>query len=85
MHAEIQVREKCPYCETGYFYSDEWMKWGEGYQTWVDENPESRVMMEYPVPMPSGSEEYPCPDCEGTTIIYRWIPVLDLLRILKEE
>ena len=83
---EIQIRERCPHCDNGFFYSDEWREWSKGWNAWrenVTEDQFNDPKHQYPVPMPSGPEEYPCSDCEGTQVVYRWAAIDTVLKAVE--
>ena len=77
---EIQVRERC-HCENGVIPCSEWLRWQIDYDAYVAKYRE--FSNEFHIdpylrnhPQPACEEEHPCPECEGSTWLFKWIPLV---------
>lgn len=90
---EVQIREKCPHCENGMVANwiwQEFYKWEkEVYQAEHGEHsvPEMDEVDQwfrdrgYATGKYLPKEEVPCSECEGESIIFRWVPLEELFSL----
>ena len=91
-NVEVQIKYECSYCEgvgvvQGYEWKEFWEQpnakdmtneeteqWFEerGYMHWSSYQCGQRVRL-FP------EEEVPCNECEGSKVLYRWVPVESIL------
>ena len=85
----VQTRDICTNCTMGVVANSAWVEWSKKRDTLLERQREenwSSSQINYEAdkwlednPHPEWDEEDSCPECEGTSVILRWIPIDEFL------
>lgn len=90
----IDISYDCPHCDNGVIANPEWLEWSDKIDelrkagkitpgmTVVEED---EVLKQHSIFTPHGSEEYECPDCDGTQRLTKQITLDELSALQKAK